>query len=133
VYLVDTSVLIDVLNNRHNEKTALFGRLEDYKVPYGITPYTCFKLIQGIKSEAAVEKMIVYLSSIPRYWLPQVDESYQAAAEIYRRCRRSGVTPRSSIDILIAQTAIHYDLELLHNDKDFDNIQTVITELRVAR
>jgi len=33
-----------------------------------------------------------------------------------------GVTVRSSIDLLVAQTAIHHRLFLLHNDRDFDRI-----------
>jgi predicted nucleic acid-binding protein len=132
MYLVDTSVLIDVLNGQHNAKTRLFDRLEDQKAPYGITPYTYFELVQGTRSDGAVKKLTEYLAPVKRYWLPQADSAYRQAAELYRRCRKAGVTPRSSIDILIVQTALHYDLELLHNDNDFDHIKTVVDELRIA-
>jgi predicted nucleic acid-binding protein len=132
MYLVDTSVLIDVLNRRKNDKTLLFDHLEEQKAPYGITPYTYFELIQGIRSDSAVEEVAAYLAPIRRYWLPQTDATYQAAADIYRCCRKAGITPRSSIDILIVQTALHHDLYLLHNDSDFDHIKSVIDELRVA-
>jgi predicted nucleic acid-binding protein len=132
MYLIDTSVLIDVLNERCNAKTQFFNRLEEHKLPYGITPYTYFELVQGVRSDSAAKKLVEYLASVKRYWLPQTDLAYQQAAELYRRCRKAGVTPRSSIDILIVQTALHYDLELLHNDNDFDHIKTVVNELRIA-
>ena len=130
MYLVDTSVLIDVLNGQHNAKTRTFDRLQEHNAPFGIAPYTYFELMQGVKSDIAAKKLAEYLSSVKRYWLPQTDSVYQQAAELYRRCRRAGVTPRFSIDMLIIQTALHHDLELLHNDNEFDRIKTVVNELR---
>jgi hypothetical protein len=40
------------------------------------------------------------------------------------------MSPSSSIDCLIAQTAIEHGLFLLHNDSDFDRIAQV-SELKV--
>jgi predicted nucleic acid-binding protein len=133
MYLVDTSVLIDVLNNADNGKAELFRRIESHSVPYGIAPYTYFELLQGVREDRVFLRLKNYLNSIPRYRLPSDDSAYEQAANLYRRCRKAGITPRSSIDILIAQTAIHFDLELLHNDIDFDLMQTVIKELRLAK
>jgi len=39
--------------------------------------------------------------------------------------RRKGMSVRSSVDCLIAQTAIEHGLHLLHNDSDFDRIAKV--------
>jgi predicted nucleic acid-binding protein len=47
------------------------------------------------------------------------------------RCRRKGMTIRSTIDCLIAQIAIEHDLELLHSDRDFENMVSVIPELKI--
>jgi len=55
---------------------------------------------------------------------------FEAAAEIYRRCRTGGQTVRSLIDCLIAAVAIREDVALLHNDAAFDVIARH-TELRV--
>jgi predicted nucleic acid-binding protein len=52
--------------------------------------------------------------------------SFAEAARIYFNCRRKGVTIRSTIDCIIAQTAIEYDLLLLHNDRDFDAIAKIV-------
>jgi hypothetical protein len=47
---------------------------------------------------------------------------YEVAADIYRRCRRAGQTPRSLTDCLIAAVAVRAGLPLLHADSDFDAI-----------
>ncbi|HKZ12952.1 MAG TPA: PIN domain nuclease [Solirubrobacterales bacterium] len=44
---------------------------------------------------------------------------YEAAAELYRACRRAGETPRKLTDCLIAAVAIRNDAELLCQDADF--------------
>jgi predicted nucleic acid-binding protein len=48
---------------------------------------------------------------------------------MYFELRRRGKTIRSIIDILIALTALHHGLRLLHRDKDFDQITDVFKEL----
>lgn len=50
---------------------------------------------------------------------------------MYFVCRRKGITVRSSIDLLIAETAIENDLYLLHNDADYINIAGIFTELKL--
>lgn len=44
---------------------------------------------------------------------------YEEAADLYRACRRHGVTPRKLTDCLIAAVAIRNDVPLLHTDSDF--------------
>jgi predicted nucleic acid-binding protein len=47
---------------------------------------------------------------------------YEAAAEIFRACRRGGETPRKLTDCLIGAVAIRSDAELLCADADFSVI-----------
>ncbi len=54
-----------------------------------------------------------------------------ARASLYARCRRAGVTPRSTIDCLLAQIAIEHNLLLLHSDRDFPRIAAVVPELKL--
>ena len=56
---------------------------------------------------------------------------YEAAAELYRRCRAGGETVRSPTDCLIAVVAIRHGAALLHRDHDFD-VLARHTLLRVA-
>ncbi|MEA3280386.1 MAG: VapC toxin family PIN domain ribonuclease, partial [Thermodesulfobacteriota bacterium] len=68
-----------------------------------------------------------YLGTQRFYYLKDPIDSFARAARIYFDCRREGVTVRSSIDCIIAQTAIENNLFLLHNDKDFDIMKKVIS------
>jgi predicted nucleic acid-binding protein len=47
---------------------------------------------------------------------------HEAAAALYRACRRGGKTIRRLPDCLIAAVAIRTDVEMLHQDSDFDAI-----------
>lgn len=47
------------------------------------------------------------------------------------KCRTKGITIRSTIDLLIAQTAIDNDVMLLANDSYFLNIAKIIPELKI--
>ncbi len=47
---------------------------------------------------------------------------YEAAADLYRRCRRGGETVRALTDCLIAAVALRSGAAVLHRDHDFDVI-----------
>ncbi|MDW7738874.1 MAG: hypothetical protein SCJ97_02290 [Bacillota bacterium] len=47
---------------------------------------------------------------------------YEKAAKLIFDLRRKGITPRSSIDMLIVLIAVENNLLLLHNDRDFDQM-----------
>ena len=52
--------------------------------------------------------------------LPTEGADYEAAALLYRVCRRQGETVRKLIDCLIAAVAIRADVAIVHADADFD-------------
>ena len=58
-------------------------------------------------------------------------KSYENAAWLYFKCRKAGIIPRSTIDLIIAQTAIDNNLLLFHNDNDFVLISQVIPDLKL--
>ena len=60
---------------------------------------------------------------------------YEYAVDLYGRCRKKGLTIRSSVDCLIAATAIMHDVPVLHNDRDFDHIARVapLKSVRITR
>lgn len=51
---------------------------------------------------------------------------FDAATRIYRRCRRSGITPRGMIDCMIAAVAWRRGAALLCCDADLDRVAQVI-------
>jgi hypothetical protein len=50
---------------------------------------------------------------------------FQQAVELYRSARRRGRTIRSSIDCLIAASALRHDLTVLHVDRDYAELAEV--------
>jgi predicted nucleic acid-binding protein len=131
--LVDTSVIIDYLKGMDNEKTQLFDRIIERDIPFGISAYTFQEVLQGARDDKEYESLKQYLSSQKIYILPDTLACYEKAAKLFFDLRRKGRTIWSSIDVLIAQTAIHYHLLLLHNDRDFDNMAESLESLAVLK
>ena len=120
--LVDTSVLIGFLKGQNDAKTLLFNEILTRNIPFGISAYTLQEVLQGARNEKDYLKLWEYLSTQIIYFLPGEISTYEKAARLYFDLRRKGFTPRSTIDILIALTALENQLMLLHNDRDFDLI-----------
>jgi predicted nucleic acid-binding protein len=131
--LVDTSILIDYLKGIENKQTILFDKFLEQNTPYGISDYTYQELLQGSKTNEEFARLKEYLGTLTFYHLHFGKESFEKAAFIYFQCRKSGITIRSSTDLLIAEIAIENNLLLLHNDKDFENMSTVIPELKIYK
>jgi hypothetical protein len=124
-------VLIDALKGKENVKTKLFKDVIKRNVPYGFAAYTYQEVLQGASNEREYSRLKEYLSVQRIYFLPEEIKTYEKAAVIYYNLRRQGITPRSTIDILIALTAMEHNLLLLHNDKDFDAIASKIADLKI--
>jgi hypothetical protein len=125
VILVDSSVLIDFLKGRENSPVNRFIEVLDRDIPFGISPIAILEVLQGAATEKDYSTLRDYLGSQTVYGLEGGLESYARAAKIFFDLRRKGMSVRSSMDCLIAQTAIEHGLHLLHNDSDFDRIAKV--------
>jgi predicted nucleic acid-binding protein len=55
-----------------------------------------------------------------------VAADFDAAASIYRRCRRAGVTPRGMIDCIIASVAQRHHATLLAADVDLSRVADIV-------
>ncbi len=129
--LVDTSVLISFLSGREHESTKKLEYIIKHNIPFGINNFIYQELLQGVKTEKEFNLLKDYLDTQKFYNLLKGRQSYAQAANIYFQCRRKGITIRSTIDLLIAMTAIENKLFLLHNDSDFTNIAKVINKLKI--
>ena len=123
--LVDTSVLIDFLKGQDNPSVQGLLQIIDRDIPFGISPIIFLEILQGAATESDFKLLKEYLGSQVFYDLKDRRESYARAAKMSAELRRKGMAIKSSIDCLIAQTAIDNDLYLLHNDSDFDRIKKV--------
>ena len=130
--LVDTSVLINFFRGRETPGTKYLETLISKQQPFCINEFIYQELLQGSKDEKEFSTLKSYLSEIPLYSLKLGIQSYENAASLNFRCRRKGFTIRSTIDLLIAETAIENNIPLLHDDEDFVNMAHVITELKLA-
>ena len=131
--LVDTSVLIDFLKGQTNAKTLLFEEVLNRDIPFGLSPYTFQEVLQGVRNEKEYKRLHDYLSTQTIYFLPEEIATYEKAARLFFDLRRKGITPRSTIDILIALTAIENKLMLLHNDRDFDLMAEQVDTLSILK
>jgi hypothetical protein len=131
--LLDTSALINYFRNTNDKSVLLLDEIIDRNIPYGICDFVYQELLQVTKSEKEFNILKEYLGSLPFYYLNYGTESYEKAALLYFTCKKSGITVRSTIDLLIAQIAIENKLFLLHSDKDFDFIATVIKDLKIYK
>lgn len=127
--IVDTSVLINFFKGETDSKTELFRNILHEQIPFAISQLTFLEILQGARNKSEWNLLEKYLSQLKIIPLP---EKYHVnGAKLYYNLRRKGISIRSTIDILIAMTAIDNKYYLLHNDKDFDNIAEIISELQI--
>lgn len=129
--LVDTSVLISFFKGIDNQATGKFEQILTNNLPFGINNFIYQELLQGVATEKDFKRLKDYLATQKFYELQNGRKSYEDSALMFYKCRKAGFTIRSTIDFLIAQTAIENNLFLLHDDRDYDNMATVIKELKI--
>lgn len=118
--LYDTSAWIDF---RKNVASALTNQLDEDLQDnlVCICPVIIQEVLQGIREDADFESLKEDFKALKILQL-EATEVAVAAAQLYRQLRKKGVTIRKPNDCLIATYAIHFGLELCHNDMDFDHI-----------
>jgi len=82
------------------------------------------ELLQGAKDEEEWELLEDYLAS--QCYLEMSPGAWNEAARVFFDLRRRGLTVRSPIDCCIAVLAIDNDLPLLHRDRDFETIVSIM-------
>jgi predicted nucleic acid-binding protein len=127
---VDTSVWIDYLRAARTAQAKRLGEELRSGRPIAITDVVYMELLQGTPDEraAALLRLRLLQSTVMR---ARDLADFELAAQIYRRVRRGGHTPRGSADCLIAAVCIREDVPLLHDDIDFDRIAEV-SDLKVG-
>ena len=128
--LVDTSVLINYFKGINNYKTEKLEEILKNGIIFGINNFIYQEILEGASTEKEFKLLNQYLSSQKFYELNYGTKSYENAAKIYYSCRKKGVTPRSTIDLLIVETAIENNLFLLHDDNDFTEIAFIVGKLK---
>jgi len=120
--LVDTTVWIDFFAAKSTPEVAELERLLNEEENICTCGIILTEVLQGIREDEDYQRT---LSSFDTFlFLPMNRQAFVRAAELYRSLRRRGVTIRKPMDCMIASVAIEHDIALLHNDHDFDPIET---------
>lgn len=82
------------------------------------------QLLQGFSKPNAHRQIIDRFSALPL--LVPDREDHIHAAEMRNRCRRKGVQA-GTIDALLAQLCVRYDLTMLSTDRDFQNMASIVS------
>lgn len=93
--------------------------------PLVVTEPVVMEVLAGARTDRQEQELRRLLA---RHRLRRLDPTgdFEAAARIYRRCRRAGVTPRGLLDCLIASVAWRNGDCLLTQDVDLTRVATVI-------
>ncbi len=130
MYLIDTSVWIDYIKGQDTEQVRFVDQLLNNPLATGISDVIYMEILQGASDKETFSQLRRYFSSQKFYRFTDPEASHAAAAQTYFNCRRKGITVRSTLDCLIAQCAIEHELTLLHHDRDFKHMASVLPSLR---
>jgi predicted nucleic acid-binding protein len=118
--LVDTSVWIDLLNGTQTRQTDQFEKLIELNDDICINGMIYTEILQGIRDDYQYNKVKQILNNL--VYLEISKEAHEYAAQMYRHCRKKGITIRNAVDCIIAASSIKSSAFLLHTDWDFDYI-----------
>jgi len=115
---VDSSVWIDYFNGKQTPQTDwLDGSLGNTLLIVGDLVLT--EVLQGFQNDKDFEMARELLLGMPFMTMGGQKLAIQSAVN-YRVLRKKGVTVRKTIDVMIGTFCIHYQLPLLHDDRDFE-------------
>lgn len=116
MFVLDSSVLIDYLNDKNTLEVNILERLLGLRKI--LIPNLVFiEVLQGIKNEKEFIKTSAFLQEFDN---PEIDLHHykKAAIENYRKLRSKGITI-GTIDNIIATYCITNNLPLLFSDRDY--------------
>lgn len=127
--VADSSVWIDFFNATPNPARDTLRRLlYEGDTRLVVPDLVLFEVLRGFRHERDLRQAQALMLSLDVQEATGADLALEAAQH-YRDLRRSGITVRSGIDVLVASFCIRNDYLLLHRDRDFQAFE----ELRGLR
>lgn len=122
--VVDSSVWIDYFNGR---KTAQTDWLDSSvgTVPIIMGDLILTEVLQGFQRDKDFTVARDLLSAMPFMAMGGYALALKSATN-YRFLRKKGITVRKTIDVMIGTFCIHHELPLLHDDRDFEPMVTLL-------
>ena len=120
--LVDTTVWIDFFAAKPTPEVGELERLLNEGEDICTCGIILTEVLQGIREDEDYQRTLSRFDTF--LFLPMNRQAFVRAAQLYRSLRRRGITIRKPVDCMIASVAIEHNIPLLHNDRDFDPIET---------
>ena len=121
--LVDTSVWIEFLTNQSSPWAHRLDEMIE-RDEVALTPLIKCEILVGIRSDSAFKKVASFLEGFSL-----IEDGtatvHRQAVDIYRVCRKKGMTIRTLIDCIVAAAALDAGVPLLARDRDYAHIQRV--------
>ena len=123
--LADTSAWVEYDRATESSVDQRLTTLIDTGGELAVTEPVVMEVLAGARSESRESELRRMLA---RFALLRFDAvtDFEAAARIYRQCRRAGTTPRGMVDCMIAAVAWRHDAALLSWDADMARLADVI-------
>jgi predicted nucleic acid-binding protein len=121
VILVDSSAWIELLRETGSPVDRHLAAAIENDEQLAIVGVVLLEILAGARDEPQARNLRRLLARCRLLRLEEPSD-YEAAAVIYRACRRGGSTIRRLPDCLIAAVAIRHGADLFHQDSDFDAI-----------
>lgn len=123
MYLVDTAIWIHAFRpDGHPVIRARFGPLV-VAGQAAVSDWIILELMTGLRRDETASALLARFETIGR--LPLGDATWQHAWDNAATLRRRGITITAA-DCLIATLAMDHDVLLLHCDRDFESMKSVL-------
>ena len=119
--LVDTSAWVEFLRGTGSDAHLRLRSELEAGAELASTDVVLMEILAGARDDADRDRLRRLVYGL-EFLAVEGPGDYEQAAEIYRRCRRGGETPRKLSDCLIAAVAIRTGSGLLAADVDFEAI-----------
>jgi predicted nucleic acid-binding protein len=125
VILADTSAWVEYDRATGSVVDRRLAALISNGAPVAVTEPVVMEVLAGARDdrrETDLRRLLL------RFHLLRFDAAsdFDAAARIYRRCRRAGITPRGMIDCMIMAVAWRSGVTVLAFDADFGRVAQVV-------
>jgi hypothetical protein len=119
--LVDTSAWIEWLRATGSAPDRILTAAFERGEPLFVTGVVVQEVLQGGRDEGTLGELGQLMRTCHRVE-PIYPETYEHAADLFRRCRAAGRSVRGTVDCLIAAVALEHDVEVLAHDRDFKTL-----------
>lgn len=119
--VVDTSAWVEFLRATGSGADRTLTRRIEEESDLAVTEVVVMELLAGARSARHLHELRATLLSFPLLPLRGL-AGFEAAAELYRRCRAAGETVRSLMDCLVAAAALAAGASVLHSDSNFETL-----------